>query len=128
MFSMSFGLSAAGRLTVWSGVELVEPLERETDARPLATDWFDTMTPSTTYSGSPAPRIDVAPRIWICMPPPGTPEFSKIDAPTTLPERFASSDFAGATTSSSADTDAMAVDALRLSTVVAWPVTVTPSS
>ena len=62
------------------------------------------------------------------MPPPGTPLFSKIDAPTTLPARLPSSDLAGATTNSSADTDAIAVDALRLSTVVAWPVTVTPSS
>ena len=70
----------------------------------------------------------MAPRIWICMPPPGTPLFSKTVAPTTLPASWPSTDLAGAMFSSSAETEAMAVEALRRSTVVAWPVTVTPSS
>jgi len=44
----------------------------------------------------------------------GTPEFSKIEAPTTLPARLPSSDFAGAVISSSAETDAIAVEAFAL--------------
>ena len=34
MFSMSFGLMSARRLTVWSWLDDVEPLDREIDARP----------------------------------------------------------------------------------------------
>ena len=46
--STSFGLRSARRLTVWSWLEFVEPLERESAARPPCTDWFETITPSTT--------------------------------------------------------------------------------
>ena len=70
MLSMSFGFRSASRFTTWSWLEVVEPPERVMEVRPDAKDAFEMMTPSTTYNGSPCPRIEVAPRIWICMPPP----------------------------------------------------------
>ena len=50
---MSFGLRSAKRFTTWSWLEPVEPLAREIAEAPDETPALETMTPSTTYSGSP---------------------------------------------------------------------------
>jgi hypothetical protein len=52
------------------------------------------MTPSTTISGSDAPRMVLMPRIWICAPPPGAPELVWMLAPATLPCSALSTDAA----------------------------------
>ena len=95
---------------------------------PLARTAFEMITPSTTYSGSMRPRRDEAPRICTWPPPPGAPLFMLICAPITLPCSALSSDGAGTRVNSSALTVTTAVAAFRLSTLVAAPVTVTPSS
>ena len=45
-----------------------------------------TGTPSITYSAEASELIDVTPRIWICIPPPGAPPlFCWMIAPGNLP-------------------------------------------
>src|SRR3989475_1076665 len=99
-----------------------------TELAPSDTASFEMMTPSTTKSGWPAPRIDVMPRIWIWPPPPGAPLFIEMMAPGTFPCRACSSAEAGALLSSPFPTCTGAVVALRRSIVVACPVTTTASS
>src|SRR2546425_1361062 len=99
-----------------------------TELAPSDTASFEMMTPSTTKSGWPAPRIDVMPRIWIWPPPPGAPVFIEMMAPGTFPCRACSSAEAGALLSSPFPTCTGAVVALRRSIVVACPVTTTASS
>ena len=48
MFSMSFGLRSARRLTTWSCDDDWLPLDREIDASPPPIDAFEMMMPSTT--------------------------------------------------------------------------------
>ncbi len=76
---MSFGLMSAMRLTPLSWLEEFEPAADDAARIAFVPGWmtsFETMTPSTTYSGSDAALIDVTPRRRTCMPPPGAPEFA----------------------------------------------------
>ena len=73
------------------------------------------ITPSMTNSGSPLPRIEVVPRIWIWPPPPGAPVFMLMRAPVTLPCSAWSMLIAGTRFKSSALTADTVVAAERLS-------------
>jgi hypothetical protein len=77
------------------------------------------MIPSTTYNGSNAPLIVLLPRICIWIPPPGAPEFDWRLTPVILPARAFSIVGTATVLIASPDTWAMAVVALRRSTVVA---------
>src|SRR2546426_10078058 len=90
-----------------------------TELAPSDTASFEMITPSTTKSGWPAPRIDVWPGIATRPPPPGAPVFIEMIAPGTLPWSACSSASAGARFSSSLETWTGAVVGLRRSIVVA---------
>ena len=122
---MSLGLMSASRLVPFSSAALSEPV---TTAIRLERTALEIATPSTMISGSMRPIRDEAPRIWICPPPPGAPLFMLMDAPMTLPCSALSTDTEGTRASASALTTETAVAAFLRSMLVAWPVTITPSS
>src|SRR5438876_4329555 len=127
MFSMSLGLRSAIRLTWLSWVS--EGFDPCVDL--VTAFWLEGMatllpaTPSTTYSGSDEPLIDVTPRIRICIPPPGAPELAWMDAPTTFPCSACSTVCAETRATSSPLTVATAFARFRRSTPVACPVITT---
>src|SRR3989454_5780089 len=71
------------------------------------------MTPSTTKRGSGFPITVLLPRNWICVPPPGAPEFWLIIAPGTRPARARSRAGDGTRETSSPLTLVVAMAALR---------------
>ncbi len=80
---MSSGLMSAMRLmplSCWLGapdaawpVDVVPPPDWLIAFSSAFTVSLFTITPSTTYSGSAFPLIEVTPRTWIWRPPPGAP-------------------------------------------------------
>src|SRR5689334_24956178 len=84
--SMSLGLRSARRLTGLSWFDALPPAAAAVIAlAPDGTATFDTMTPSTTYSGDDWPLMVETPRRRSWAPPPGAPELYWRLAPEILP-------------------------------------------
>ncbi len=124
MDSISCGFKSATRFTRASWLPpmpaaVVRAPALVMELAPAETASLEMITPSTTKSGWPAPRIDVTPRICICAPPPGAPLFIAIIAPGTFPCNACSIDCAGALFRALVSTVTVLVGALRFSIEVA---------